>query len=789
MKKIFLFLLLINNYVLSHPYTPCDENGMADIYPCENIDLLYRVHIPAMGGISGDTGSDIWGWSDPDTNKEYAIITLSYGTTFVDITDPTNPIYLGKLPTATGLSMWRDVKTYANHAFIVSEASGHGMQVFDLTLLRNIVSPPLEFTASTRYTGFGNAHNIVINETTGFAYAVGTSTCGGGLHMVNIQNPTNPTNAGCFSSDGYTHDAQCVSYIGPDTDYTGKEICFNANEDTVTIVDVTIKSAPIQIARAGYSGSQYTHQGWLTEDHRYYLMNDELDEQNNGHNTKTYIWDMLDLDSPQLIGFYNGPQASTDHNLYIKGNYAYLSNYTSGLRIIDISDIGNANLQEVASFDSYPANNDATLNGTWSNYPYFASGTVIMSDFDGGLYILGPNICPQADATKGLMLQANGDNRIDLSWQNDLAIGETYNVYRSDGGCAVDNFEKIASNISTATFSDNLASGGVSIGYKVSKVDIDAKCESERSTCVETITTGNCTVAPQFAGITSVNSSNTASCGIDVTWSPASGYCSNDISYDVFKSTDPAFVPDSSNKVAAAIGTNQWHDVVVSNDTEYYYLVRATDESNQSQDSNLVKLSDIAQGKLTNGIWSVGAEIGDVGIDQASRHVGWELNTTRVYAGNRSYWSQSQSDICNNLVTQSISLTVGESSQLSFWTLFAIENEWDGGVVEISTDATQWDQGLLTPSYPGTFRESHDSCGYTQGTPSFTGTNLSWQQHTMDLSTYQGQDIKIRWNYSTDNVINEEGWYLDDINVTNTQISSQCSGLTDNIYSSGFELN
>ena len=781
-------LIFINFNLFAHPFTPCDETtGLADIYPCSNIDLLHRVHIDVMGGTTGDTGSDIWGWTDPLTGKEYALTTLSYGTTFVDISDPKNPIYLGKLATATSTSIWRDVKTYNNYAFIVSEASGHGMQVFDLTQLRNITTPPIEFSANTRYTDFGNAHNIVINEATGFAYAVGTGTCSGGLHMVNIQDPLNPVNAGCFSSDGYTHDAQCVSYIGPDTQHVGKEICFNSNEDTLTIVDVSNKATPIQISRTGYANSQYTHQGWLAEDQRYYLMNDELDEQRLGHKTKTYIWDLIDLDSPQIIGFYNGPKESIDHNLYIKGNYVYLTNYTSGLSIVDITDIGNANLTEVANFDGYPSNDGASFNGAWSNYPYFDSGVVIMSDFDGGLFILDPHICPATAATQGLMAQANGDNSIALDWTNDLSVGESYTVYRSEGGCSVNNFEKIAEGISTANYTDNTVSGQVNVGYKISKITNQGACESDRSICVETSTTGNCTAAPQFAGVTTVGSSNTATCGIDIQWNAASANCGGSLSYDVYKSIDPAFIPAAANKVATAVSGNQWHDVSVLNAQEYYYLVRATDESNQSQDNNNVKLSAAPQGVLKNGTWSAGAEIGDSGFNQANRHVGWEINTIRANSGNRSYWSQNQSNSCNDLLTESITLNANQASQLSFWTAYDIEDRWDGGVVEITTDEQQWDPATLSPNYPGTFRSSTDACGYAENTPSFTGTNLTWSKHTMDLSSYQGQNIKIRWNYSTDGNTNGEGWYLDDVSVTNTLIPAQCASSIDEIFISGFE--
>jgi hypothetical protein len=101
-------------------------NGFAGIYPCNNYDLL--LHIP-LSTFNASSANDSWGWTDTSTNHEYAIIGLDNGTAFVDITDTENPIYLGKLPTATVNSDWRDVKVYNNYAFVVSEANNHGMQV------------------------------------------------------------------------------------------------------------------------------------------------------------------------------------------------------------------------------------------------------------------------------------------------------------------------------------------------------------------------------------------------------------------------------------------------------------------------------------------------------------------------------------------------------------------------------------------------------------------------------------------------------------------------------------
>lgn len=365
--------------------TPC-VNGFAGQYPCDNVDLAAFMPLNTIGGGSG---SDIWGWTDPQTGREYALMGRTNGTSFVDVTDPENPVYLGNLR-KHGLainSSWRDIKTYNNHAFIVQDLSlfASGMQVFDLTQLRNVNNPPVNFS-ETAYYGFNSAHNIAINEDSGFAYVVGGSTCNSGLSFINIQNPTNPTNAGCFGADGYTHDAQCVNYTGPDPDHQGREICFAANEDTITIVDVTNKNNPVQLSRTGYSGVGYTHQGWLVGNHRFFVFNDELDEQNFGHGTRTRVLNVTDLDNPTLFAVETQSTPAIDHNLYIEDGYVWEANYRAGLRIF------NFQADEVGYFDIYPQNDNASFNGAWSVYPFFDSGTVVVSGIEQGLFVLQPDL-------------------------------------------------------------------------------------------------------------------------------------------------------------------------------------------------------------------------------------------------------------------------------------------------------------------------------------------------------------------------------------------------------------
>ena len=373
--------------------------GAATAFECADYDLVSFLPVGDMGVPRGVNLNDIWGWTDPETGREYALAGRRDGVSFVDVTDPLHPRYLGQLLRTEGspLAAWRDIKVYKDHAYIVADGSGlHGVQIFDLTQLRD-VTEPLTFDETAHYDGVASVHNIAINEETGFAYSVGNSsggeTCGGGIHIIDIKEPTNPTFAGCFSQPGtgrngtgYTHDAQCVTYHGPDEEHQGKQICFGSNETAFSIADVTDPANTMALGLATYPDVAYTHQGWLTEDQRYFFQGDELDED-NVRKTRTLVWDISDLDDPQLANEFWGTHESTDHNMYVLGNLLYQSNNRAGLRVLDISDPENP--VEVGYFDTVPhGDNGPGSGGSWSNYPYFESGIVVVSSRFEGLFIL-----------------------------------------------------------------------------------------------------------------------------------------------------------------------------------------------------------------------------------------------------------------------------------------------------------------------------------------------------------------------------------------------------------------
>ena len=104
--------------------------------------------------------------------------------------------------------------------------------------------------------------------------------------------------------------------------------------------------------------------------------------------TRTYVIELTDLDDPNYLYVHEGTNNATDHNLYVKGNLVYEANYKSGLRILEFDDLTIDTLVEVAFFDTYPDDDLTGFSGAWNVYPFFPSGTLIVSDIDRGLFVL-----------------------------------------------------------------------------------------------------------------------------------------------------------------------------------------------------------------------------------------------------------------------------------------------------------------------------------------------------------------------------------------------------------------
>lgn len=425
-KRInFIVLLAFLSTHLMSAQTPC-QNGYAGEYPCLNMDLLSHMTNAEIGGC--DNTNDIWGWVSPITKKEYALVGCSNGTAFVDITNPTQPVYLGLLPCHDTPSLWRDLETLGNYVYVVSESSNHGLQVMNLLQLDNVVNPPVNFSEDAHYPGFGHCHTLNIDPTSQLLCAMGTNTFNGGPHLLDISNPLNPVFVGGYGEAGYTHDGFITTYSGPDQNHQGEVIIALCNGyNGFYVVNATDPNDVVVLDNFLYPETGYTHQGWFTKDKRYFLINDELDEMNIGNNTRTHFFDLNDLDNITYMGFHETNNTSIDHNLYADDQFIYESNYRSGVRVFDAVRANNTTLNEVAFFDLVSANDNPQFSGTWSNYPYLPSGVNLATSMYDGFFITKPtflqwsqseySICQGGGFSAYLEVNTNLLFPLSLSWE------------------------------------------------------------------------------------------------------------------------------------------------------------------------------------------------------------------------------------------------------------------------------------------------------------------------------------------------------------------------------------
>lgn len=402
-------------------------NGQAVVVPgdrlqtfrCGNLDLQDFKSHSELGSRSG-SGSSSWGWTSPE-GREFGAIGQADGTAFIEISKTGRVTYLGRLPQQSVTSQWREIRTVKNYFVIGSEAANHGVQIFDARKLLTVTSPKTFSTTSdiSLFNGLpsGRTHNVVSLEEKNFAVAVGaqprTDKCRSGLIFIDLSNPASPTTPGCAPGDGYVHDAQCLVYRGPDTRYTGRDICYGYNEDTLTIYDVTNKAAATIISRTSYTGASYTHQGVVLDpnNQEYLLLDDELDEEDGAGPASdgfpaTFIWDIRDLRAPKQTGVYKSSVRSIDHNQYVYNGLSFQSNYGAGLRVLDVSSVPSdptgKGVKEVAFFDIFPDDDaqpgggNVAFTGTWSHYAGFPSGNILVNTIERGVYIVkNPSVTGQ----------------------------------------------------------------------------------------------------------------------------------------------------------------------------------------------------------------------------------------------------------------------------------------------------------------------------------------------------------------------------------------------------------
>ena len=444
------------------------EFGLAGDHPCENMDLLAHVPLSAFS-VNPSAANDIWGFYDLNDNREYAIIGLRNGVGVVEVTDPTNPRVVGSV--ASQSTAWRDLKVYQyfdheddrwkSYAYVTADSASVGTMVVDLRELPDSISAGItssnDISAHNVYlSNVDYATGVALTGMTPYLHIAGSNQQGGSFNSYGLDNPQQPDPVYLNASSSranYSHDvsSMIVTDERKDTQCVLSqafcEIFFDFNENDFQIWDKTNNVLPARLSTTSYQNVSYVHSGWYTEDKQVVLVHDELDESNYGLNTTVRLFELSDFRAPSLLSIWTGPTRAIDHNGFVRGNRYYMSNYTRGMTVLDISDPQNP--REVGFFDTFPVSDNGSFNGAWGVYPYLPSGNILISDISSGLYIVRDNtknppqgnfsfdsLTHSVEEGSNISLSVNRENgsqgQVSVSWEvimgaldsTDIAISE-----------------------------------------------------------------------------------------------------------------------------------------------------------------------------------------------------------------------------------------------------------------------------------------------------------------------------------------------------------------------------
>ena len=309
--------------------------------------------------------SDIWGFAAG--GSEYAVLGAYTGLYIIDVTNPTAPVVASFVPGAN--SNWRESRPYGNYIYSVNEEDG-GLQVI------NISNPHAAFEVASITTWFSTAHTIHVDAATRRAYCFGARDAlpGDNTFILDITNPTAPVLLGNYE-DRYLHDG----YSRGNTLFGAKIYNNGPNLSGMYILDVTNPAAIDTVTIVNWPNA-FMHNVWTTEDGAYALT---TDENSGGH---VHIWNVSNLPTVTPVSEFQLPGADlVVHNVYVRGNRAYMSYYTEGVRVVDLTNIQNP--VEIAFYDTSPGEPAGGYGGCWGVYPFLPSGNILASDVDRGLYV------------------------------------------------------------------------------------------------------------------------------------------------------------------------------------------------------------------------------------------------------------------------------------------------------------------------------------------------------------------------------------------------------------------
>jgi len=482
-------------------------------YAASNFTLISLISPETFTNSYGDKYSSCWGWYQANKNKEYAIAGSASGTYWVDVTNPSTPTVSAFRAGKITSTIWREIKTYQNYCYVVSDDSGpNSFQIFDMQYLPDSVHKVYDSQAL-----FRKGHTLAVDGNKLYVAGVTFSTgATSSMNVYSLATPSVPVLLRRLNQDapfiGYVHD-MCVendtvfASCGNQGLYVFK---YNSGSNNFTQLG----------SMTTYTASGFNHSSAWTPNRKTLILTDEVPAS-----LPIKMVNVQNLSNINVLTTTNQFVNTTPHNPFMVSNrYCFMASYQDGLQLYDISNPSAPSL--AGYFDTYfqgGGNNNNwsgdDYNGLWAAYPYFPSKNIFACDQRNGLFMLKSHLYQNPSAT--------------FNNASIICTGSNLNVTNTSTSATAYNWTFAGGSPATSTLvnpSVTYTSPGI---YTITLTS--ANSTTTTATTTKTITVNGISASTNFTnttctacndGMASVNVSSGTS-PFTYTWLPSGGNATN----------------------------------------------------------------------------------------------------------------------------------------------------------------------------------------------------------------------------------------------------------------------